>query len=99
VTYTSTSLSDMVTYLSAVLHVMATLCALIGVRKTQCAAGGELCDMLSTLGTCNGRSGTAARECMLRYPGRRHPDANVFRRFEQRLRETGRDTRDCRSPT
>jgi hypothetical protein len=48
--------------------------------------------MLLTLGACNSRAGTAARECALRYPGRRHPDANVFRRLEQRLRETGRVT-------
>jgi hypothetical protein len=45
--------------------------------------------MLVTLGTCNSRAGTAAQEYALRYPGRRHPDANVFRRLEQRLRETG----------
>jgi hypothetical protein len=45
--------------------------------------------MLLTLGVCNSRAGTAAREYVLRYPGRRHPDANVFRRLEQRLRETG----------
>jgi hypothetical protein len=44
--------------------------------------------MLLTLGACNSRAGTAAREYALRYPGRRHPDANVFR-LEQRLRETG----------
>jgi hypothetical protein len=37
----------------------------------------------------NSRAGTAAREYALRYPGRRHPDANVFRRLEQRFRETG----------
>jgi len=45
--------------------------------------------MLLTLGACNSRAGTAAREYALRYLGRRHPDANVFRRLEQRLRETG----------
>jgi hypothetical protein len=45
--------------------------------------------MLLTLGACNSRAGTAARQYALRYPGRRHPDANVFRRLEQRLRETG----------
>jgi alpha-D-ribose 1-methylphosphonate 5-triphosphate diphosphatase PhnM len=45
--------------------------------------------MLLTLGACNSRAGTAAREYALRYLDRRHPDANVFRRLEQRLRETG----------
>jgi hypothetical protein len=45
--------------------------------------------MLLTLGACNSRAGTAAREYALRYSGGRHPDANVFRRLEQRLRETG----------
>jgi hypothetical protein len=45
--------------------------------------------MLLTLGACNSRAGTAAREYALRYPGQRHPDANVFRRLEQRLRVTG----------
>jgi hypothetical protein len=47
------------------------------------------CDMLLTLGACNSRAGTAAREYMLRYPGRHHPDTNVFRLLEQHLRETG----------
>jgi hypothetical protein len=37
----------------------------------------EYCDMLLTLGACNSRAGTAARVYALRYPGRRHPDANV----------------------
>jgi hypothetical protein len=45
--------------------------------------------MLKTVGAINSQAGTAAWEYALRYPGRRHPDANVFRRFEQRLRETG----------
>jgi hypothetical protein len=49
----------------------------------------EYRDMLLTLGACNSRAGTAAREYALRYPGRRHLDANVFRRLEQRLHETG----------
>lgn len=35
----------------------------------------------------NSAAGTAARNA-LSYPGRRHPDANLFRRLEQRLRET-----------
>jgi hypothetical protein len=45
--------------------------------------------MLLTLNACNSRAGTVAREYALRYPGRRHPNANMFRRLEQRLRETG----------
>jgi hypothetical protein len=44
--------------------------------------------MFSTFGTCNSRVGTAAREHALG-----HPDADVFRRLEQRLRETGIVTR------
>jgi hypothetical protein len=48
----------------------------------------EHCDMPLTLGTCNGRDGTAAREYALRHPGRRHSGTNVFRRLEQRLRGT-----------
>jgi hypothetical protein len=42
-----------------------------------------------TLGTFKSRPGTAALEYALRYPGRRHPDANAFRRLEQRLSDTG----------
>jgi hypothetical protein len=70
--------------------------------EAQCTAGpavtewswntrGEYCDMLLTLGACNSnsRAGTATREYALRYPGRRHPNANVFRRLEQRLCEAG----------
>jgi hypothetical protein len=53
---------------------------------------GEYCDLPLTLGTCN-RAGTAAREYALRYPGRRHPDANVFELLEQRIRDTGNVTR------
>jgi hypothetical protein len=49
----------------------------------------EYCDMLLTLGACNSRDDTTAWEYALRYPDRRHPDANVFRRLEQRLCETG----------
>jgi hypothetical protein len=52
----------------------------------------EYCDMLLTLGAYNSRAGIVAREYALRYPGRRHPDADVFRRLEQRLRETGSAT-------
>jgi hypothetical protein len=51
------------------------------------------CDILLTLGGCNSPAGTASREYELHHPGRRHPDANVFLRLEQRLRETGSETR------
>jgi hypothetical protein len=49
----------------------------------------EYCDMLWTLGTCNTPASTAAREYALYYLGRCHPDAEVFRGLEQRLRGTG----------
>jgi hypothetical protein len=49
----------------------------------------EYFNMHLTMGTCNGRAGTTAREYVLHYPGRRHPDANVFRRLEHSLHETG----------
>jgi hypothetical protein len=70
-------------------------------QDTQCTSGlscdrmiieythDEYCDMLLTLGACNSRAGSAAPEFALHYPCRRHPDANAFRRLEQRLRETG----------
>jgi hypothetical protein len=62
----------------------------------------EYCDMLLTPGTCSSRTGTAGREYPPRHPGRRHPNDNVFRRFEQRLSETGSVTHanaGCRKPT
>jgi hypothetical protein len=49
--------------------------------------------MLLTPGACNTGDGTAAREHLLCHLGRRHPDANVFRRLEQRLRQTEGVTR------
>jgi hypothetical protein len=36
--------------------------------------------MVLTVGTYNSRAGTTAREYVLRYPRRRHPDAYMFRR-------------------
>jgi hypothetical protein len=42
-----------------------------------------------SLGACNSPAHAAAREYALRYPGRRHPDAGMFRPLEQRLREAG----------
>jgi hypothetical protein len=44
---------------------------------------------LLTLSACNSQASTAAWQYALHYPGRRHTDANVFRRLKQRLRETG----------
>jgi hypothetical protein len=97
-----TSPSNGVTHFPAVLFVTTVHKRLVRcTQDTQCTAGlscdrmiteythDEYCDMLLTLGACNSRAGTAAREYALRYPGRRHPDANVFRRLEQCLRETG----------
>lgn len=48
----------------------------------------EYGNMPLNLCTCSSRAGISARGYALRYPGRRHPDTNVFRRLEQRLRET-----------
>jgi hypothetical protein len=47
--------------------------------------------MFLTLSTCNSRAGVAEREYPLR-----HQNANVFRRLEQRLCETGSVTRKGR---
>ena len=49
------------------------------------------CDALSAL-----VAGSDAREYVVRYPGRRHQYADVFRRLEQRRRETGTVTRTAR---
>jgi hypothetical protein len=48
----------------------------------------EYCHVLLTLGTHKNLVGTAAWEYAQSYLGRSHPDANVFQRLEQRLRET-----------
>jgi len=50
---------------------------------------GEYCDILLILGQCNNQAGAAARRYVEYYPHRRHPNANVIRRAEIRLRETG----------
>jgi hypothetical protein len=52
-------------------------------RKTMTYTHDEYRDMLLTNSAYNRQAGTRAREYTLRYPGRRHPDANVFRRLEQ----------------
>jgi hypothetical protein len=44
--------------------------------------------LLLTLGTCNSRTVAAAQGYVLCSSGRRHPNASVFRRLEQRLCET-----------
>jgi hypothetical protein len=38
----------------------------------------EYFDIRLTDGNCNSRAGTAAREYLLLYPGRRHPEAEVL---------------------
>jgi hypothetical protein len=43
-----------------------------------------------------GQAGTTAQEYALHCPALRHPDANVFRRLQQSLRETGSVTRKAR---
>jgi len=53
---------------------------------------GEYCDMLLILGQCNNQPGAAARRYAEYYPHRRHSNANVIRRAEIRLRETGSTT-------
>lgn len=49
----------------------------------------EYADMHMVYGACNGNGDEAAREYCVRYPNRRYPTPNVFRRLDQRLRETG----------
>lgn len=49
----------------------------------------EYVDMLMCLGAANGVAAIAVRDYAQRFPNRRHPNTNVIRRVEQRLRETG----------
>ena len=49
----------------------------------------EYCDMYFIFGQCNGNALQTAREYASRYPSRRHPNANVIRRLDDRLRNTG----------
>jgi hypothetical protein len=49
----------------------------------------EYCDMYLILGACGNRAYAAARAYAERYPARRHLDSNVFRRLDERMRETG----------
>jgi hypothetical protein len=48
----------------------------------------EYCDMYLILGAWGNRGYAAARAYAERYPARRHPDINVFRRLDERIRET-----------
>lgn len=64
-------------------------------RRTQLLQNGntknthdEYCNTLFILGVCTSRAGTGARKFALHYPGRRHPDANVFRRLQHLLCKT-----------
>lgn len=45
--------------------------------------------MFLVLGECRNNANRAARLYAERYPNRRHPDVNVIRRLDQRVRETG----------
>ncbi|CAL1672441.1 unnamed protein product [Lasius platythorax] len=50
---------------------------------------GEYSNKLLILGQCNNQADAAAIRYAEHYPYRRHPSANVIRRAEIRLRETG----------
>ena len=47
------------------------------------------CNVLLTIGASNNRAATVAPKHALRYSTQRHRDADIFRRLQQRLRETG----------
>lgn len=49
----------------------------------------EYADMYLVYGFCNGNANAAANEYGIRFPNRRQPRGNTFRRLDQRLRETG----------
>lgn len=49
----------------------------------------EYADMHLVLGECRNNATAAARIYREQYPLRRHPSSNVFRRLDQRMRETG----------
>lgn len=49
----------------------------------------EYADMYMAYGFCNGNAAMAKEEYRVRFPNRRHPSANVFRRLDQRVRESG----------
>lgn len=61
----------------------------------------EYADMYMVYGFCEGNCNMSEREYRARFPNRRHPTANVFRRLNERVRETGsfiRRTRDTGRP-
>jgi hypothetical protein len=47
----------------------------------------EYCHMYLIIGACGNRTYAAARAYAEMYPARRHPDRNVFRRLDERMRE------------
>jgi hypothetical protein len=49
----------------------------------------QYCRMYLILGACGNRAYAAVRAYADRYPACRHPDSNVFRRLDERMRETG----------
>jgi hypothetical protein len=49
----------------------------------------EYCDMYFILGACGNRAYAAAKAYAERSPARHHRDSNVFRRLNERMRETG----------
>lgn len=49
----------------------------------------EYADMYMMYGFSNGNANMAEQEYRVRFPNRRHPTGNVFRRLDLRLRETG----------
>jgi hypothetical protein len=82
------------------LFVTMTHSAFLGLLKTYCTGmvnsdwmiteytHDEKCDIFTTLGACNSQAASVIWAYPSRYPGRRHADANMFRRLEQRLCET-----------
>jgi hypothetical protein len=90
------------THFPAVLFIRKTHSALLGVLKTHSVQQGSVVIELSgntqttNISTSSYPSVPATvKLVLLRYPGRRHPDADMFRRLEQRLRETGSVTRSA----
>jgi hypothetical protein len=49
----------------------------------------EYCDVYLILGACGNWAYATARAYAERYTAFRHPDSDVFRRLDERMRETG----------
>jgi hypothetical protein len=49
----------------------------------------EYCHMYLILGACGKRAYAAARAYAEKYPAHRHPDSNIFRWLDERMRESG----------